>query len=61
MKYQGYEIRLDCEGYYWSRGGYFDTIEECKKDIDFALADDEEYRIVPEDTPQLDLPWWMNA
>lgn len=32
-KFQGFKIYEDDDGYFWDRGGYFETIEECRKDI----------------------------
>ena len=32
-KFQGFLIRKDDVGYYWSHGGYFETLAECKADI----------------------------
>ena len=55
-RHDGYDVFLEPnEGFYWSKGGYFDTIEACKRDID-----DWNYQYEGEhpDSPCLGAPWW---
>lgn len=70
--YRGRTIFLDDgeegAGYWWKKGreqlGYFDTLEDCRADID---DEDFEEKLFlqqagmlnePEDTPCLERPWW---
>lgn len=32
--YEGWRIYLDEYGYYWQEGGDFETVEDCREDID---------------------------
>ena len=62
MKYKGYTIYLDLEeGYHWDNGGYCETPDECRDDIDWYIAqwhDAYPDLYAQEDTPCLPEPWW---
>jgi hypothetical protein len=62
-KYKGYTIQSNEEGFFWEagcwhQGGYFDTIEETRIDIDYYIKEEMEHYPVPYDTPCLGTPWW---
>ena len=52
--FQGFVITKSPDGFYWAHGGYFDTVEECRADIDYWNALEEN----PPDDPSLESPWW---
>ena len=59
MKFQGFEIKHNDDGFCWSNGGerhgYFDTLAECRDDIaDYNCAHADPQG----DTPCLADPWW---
>lgn len=61
MRYMGFNIERNDTGYYWNNSDYFDTIQECKDDIDdYNESEREHYRDIdtPPDTPSLEAPWW---
>lgn len=62
--HNGYLIQSEEEGFFWDAGvsaggGYFDTLDEAKFDIDSYIAEEKEHYIsMHEDTPSLGNPWW---
>lgn len=66
-RHAGFAIRKDGDGFFWengSEGDWFDTIEECRADIDrFNQEDYERYADIdtPPDTPSLGAPWWSHV
>ena len=67
-RHAGFKIEHDEDGYYWQNGpdggGYFDTVEECRADIDSYNAEEyERYADIdtPPDTPSLGAPWWSHV
>lgn len=39
--YRGIPITLSLRGYSWPNAGYFDTLENCERDIDSAFLSGE--------------------
>lgn len=57
--YRGKKIFQDEYGFWWGRdNGYFDTVAECRSDIDHEIGQFNANFIPPDDTPCLDAPWW---
>jgi hypothetical protein len=61
-KFQGFSIHQNEDGFYWQKGGYFDTIEECRADIAHwnhgEIITAQREGLIPVDTPCLEPPWW---
>lgn len=62
-RHEGFDILKADDGYYWENGGYHDTIQECRLDIEDwnagELQHDPDWP--PYDTPSLPDPWWAYA
>ena len=58
MRFEGFTISQNEDGFFWQEGGYFDTIEECRDDIARWNRTSQGWEEVPADTPCLDPPWW---
>lgn len=67
-RHAGFAIKQDEDGYFWENGchgdGGFDTVQECRADIDrFNQEEAEHYADIdtPPDTPCLPAPWWSHV
>jgi hypothetical protein len=56
--YRGWAIRRHQDGFYWQMGGYCDTLEDCRWEIDNWCAALPQPCPQHEDTPELPPPWW---
>jgi len=61
-RYHGSKIMHDAEdGFYAGDLGYCDTLEDIKREIDDAIAEEQAHYAdidTPADTPSLAAPWW---